>query len=85
MSSRQERENFIEETVPGDLLDQAVEWIESNMTPDQVFDDDALVTWAHENDMHTKDETASRYSPEDIFEQHTLRDWAEQNGYSEEQ
>ncbi len=51
MSSRQEREDFIENTIPSDLLDQAVEWVSRNMTPDQVFDDEALTQWARENDM----------------------------------
>ena len=85
MSSRQECEDFIENTIPSDLLDQAVEWVSRNMTPDQVFDDEALTHWARENDMRTPSETSSHYSPEDVFDQHTLRDWSEANGYVEEQ
>ncbi len=84
MSSRQEREDFIENTIPSDLLDQAVEWVSRNMTPDQVFDNDTLTDWAKDNNMRTAGETGSYYSPEDVFEQHQLRDWAEANGYVEE-
>jgi hypothetical protein len=85
MSTRQEREEFIENVIPSDLLDSAIDWIQEHMTPEQVFSEDALTDWAHENDMRTKGETGSYYSPEDVFEQHQLRDWAEANGYVEEQ
>lgn len=84
MSSRHEREDFIETVIPSDLLDTAIEWLKTNMSPDQVFEDEALIKWAHDNDMRTLEETAGRFSPEDVFEQHVLRDWAEQNGYVEQ-
>ncbi len=85
MSTRQEREDFIENVIPGDLLGSAVDWIQEHLTPEQVFDEEALTQWARENDMRTPSETSSHYSPEDVFDQHTLRDWSEANGYVEEQ
>jgi hypothetical protein len=85
MSSRQERNDFIGTVIDDSLLDSAIDWIAHNMTPEQVFDEEALTQWARENDMRTPSETASHYSPEDVFDQHTLRDWSEANGYVEEQ
>jgi len=85
MSTRQQRDDFTDTLIASDLLDTAIEWIKTNMNPEDVFDDEALTTWARENDMRTREETASTYSPEDVFDQHELRNWAESNGYAEEQ
>jgi hypothetical protein len=85
MSTRQQRNDFISYVIADDLLDTAIEWISQNMAPEEMFDESTLTSWAHENDMRTRDETAGRFGPEDVFEQHVLRDWAEANGYVEEQ
>ena len=32
------------------LLDEAIKWIESNLRPEDVFDESALSNWAENND-----------------------------------
>jgi diadenosine tetraphosphatase ApaH/serine/threonine PP2A family protein phosphatase len=85
MSTRQERADFIADTIHPDLLDDAIQWIKTHLSPGEVFDDSQLIDWAHENDMHTLGETASDFQPDEVFQQHQLRDWAEGVGYVEEQ
>jgi hypothetical protein len=51
------------------LLDDAIEWIKSNLGPADVFDEDDLLTWAAEQ------------HPEEIFDEGTLSSWAENNGF----
>ena len=42
--------NFSSTVLPmDDLLDMAIDWIKSNLTPDDVFDDDVLKEWAIDN------------------------------------
>ena len=85
MSSKEERRDFIADVTPRDLLDQAIPWIKTNLNPCEVFDDDALIEWSHENGYHTDDEIAADKSPDEVFPTHKLRDWAEGAGYREEE
>ena len=85
MSTRQERADFITDVVHPDLLDDAIQWIKTHLSPGEVFDDGQLIDWAHEIDMHTLGETASDFQTDEVFQQHQLRDWAEGVGYVEEQ
>lgn len=44
---RQDRE-FLEALIPGSLLEQAIDWISSNTTPEDVFPAAALEAWARD-------------------------------------
>lgn len=46
-TTKQNRE-FIE-AIQGDLLDEAISWIQDNLTPDDVFSDKQLKSWAEAN------------------------------------
>ena len=49
MATYAEKRNAIAAIVPSDLLDQFVEWIRDNMSPEDVFTDDQLNSWADDN------------------------------------
>ena len=55
---------------PDGLLEAAIDWIQTNLTPTDVFAEDELVAWAAEQCV------------EDVFRTSTLDAWAEANGYS---
>ena len=42
MASTSDNKRFRDDIV-GDLLDQAIDWINSNMSPSDVFDDEKLI------------------------------------------
>lgn len=46
MSTSSQDRAFIESLIPLDLLEQAIEWIKSNMSPEDVFGDNDLQTWS---------------------------------------
>lgn len=46
MTTSSQDRAFIESLLPSSLLEQAVEWIKNNMSPEDVFDDNNLQTWA---------------------------------------
>lgn len=48
MASVSENEQFVRDTV-GYPLDEAVDWIKGNLTPEEVFTEDQLRWWAEEN------------------------------------
>lgn len=45
MSTRQERADFIADTIHPDLLDDAIQWIKTHLSPGEVFDDSQLIDW----------------------------------------
>ena len=45
---RQDSE-FVSAVISSSLLEEAIDWIQSNMNPEDVFDDKTLSTWAEEN------------------------------------
>lgn len=47
-SAKQDR-NFIEAMIASSLLEQAIEWIASNMGPEDVFTHGQLQAWAESN------------------------------------
>lgn len=49
VASSQENKQFNQDVLPQWLLDDAVDWIKSNMNPDDVFDSRELEIWAEEN------------------------------------
>ena len=50
------------------LLDAAIEWIQNNLSPKDVFEEKELLAWAQDQ------------QPDDIFTQTELEDWANNNG-----
>lgn len=56
MASYNERKKFISDLMPDDLLDEAIDWIKSNMSPDDVFDKSQLEEWAKDNGFVESDE-----------------------------
>ena len=58
---------FIEEIMPNNLLEQAIEWISSNMEPEDVFSKERLL------------EYAQALSPEDVFSEEALVEWADRS------
>ena len=53
-------------------LENAINWIGSNLDPDTVFEEQKLLDFAR------------GYLPDDVFNEKELRDWAESNGYTKE-
>ena len=53
--SQAKRNEFIDATVSGQLLDEIVEWIGDNLCPDDVFSEELLDQWAEDNDYERKD------------------------------
>lgn len=47
-STRQDND-FLDAVISKCLLEEAIDWIKSNLDPDEVFDDDSLHDWANEN------------------------------------
>jgi len=45
-TSAEQDSDFIDELIPGDLLEQAIDWIAANMNPDDVFSESDLNQWA---------------------------------------
>jgi hypothetical protein len=50
-----EDEQFKESVISSKLLEDALDWISSNMEPEDVFDEKALEEWAEKND-YSKEE-----------------------------
>lgn len=46
-----ERIEFAKEVFSKDALDDAIEWIKANLSPEDVFDRATLVEWAEDNDF----------------------------------
>ena len=49
MTTLTERRKFIAETISEDLLDGAIDWIRTNMEPDEIFEERVLDQWAEDN------------------------------------
>jgi hypothetical protein len=64
--NKQFEEQLFEDSL---LLDNAIEWIKTNMTIDQVYNQEDIKN-------HVEDG-----NPEDYFSESQLRQWAEDNGY----
>ena len=46
---------FVSAVISSFLLEDAIEWIKSNLNPEDVFDEKSLATWAEENGYETAD------------------------------
>lgn len=88
MASYDDNKRF-REAIVGDLLDQSIDWIQSNMSPEDVFDSDSLIAFVRDNidiDDVYPDATILEYinetcDPDDVFEDDELARWAEENGW----
>lgn len=64
--------NFLNSVIGTGILEQAIDWIKSNIDPPEVFGEKELLQWA------------SNFDPDDVFSQSDLESWAENNGYTKE-
>jgi len=48
-TSSQQDQAFIRDVISDRILEEAIEWIKTNMEPDEVFDEKDLEFWAYEN------------------------------------
>lgn len=73
MSTSTKQDNYFRDSlIPNSLLEDAIYWIRSNMSPTDVFPEKELLSWAAD------------FEPSDVFKESTLQDWAENNGYTRE-
>lgn len=72
MITYREEQKFVE-SVLSSILEDTVDWIQSNLEPDDVFEENTLKDWAKDNT-----------EPDDVFETGTLEEWAETHGYVKE-
>jgi len=49
MATAKENDNFIKEIISSYPLDTAIDWIQKNLNPSDVFTKDQLDDWAREN------------------------------------
>ena len=70
-TQKQDR-NFLDEIIGSGLLERAVEWISSNMEPEDVFSQQQIRVSAQQDNM-----------PADVFGDKELADWATSNGFVE--
>lgn len=54
MPTSKESRDFAEYVMPSDALDLAIEWIQKNMSPEDIFSEDKLEAWADENGFEVK-------------------------------
>lgn len=58
MTTSSQDRAFLESLIPSSLLEQAIEWIKNNMSPEDVFNDQDLQTWAeHYSSLNNEIET----------------------------
>jgi hypothetical protein len=50
MTSSSQDRNFLNDVIGTGLLESAIEWIKSNLEPEDVFSEETLDTWATLND-----------------------------------
>ena len=92
MASPRHNADFANHLFPTDPLDVAIEWIKANLSPDDVFDDDAISQHARANveidDVYSESNilgyVAGTFNPGEVFDTHQLEAWAEDHGYVKE-
>lgn len=72
MSTTKQDNDFRDTLVSTRLLEEAIDWIRSNMKPDDVFEEKELIAYA------------SNFDPEDVFTESSLENWADKNGWTKE-
>jgi len=92
MASTRHNADFANHLFPADPLDTAIEWIKANLSPGDVFEEDALADHARNNieidDVYSErniiDYVQGTYNPGEVFTDRDLESWAEDHGYSKE-
>lgn len=72
-SSSQDRK-FISDVIGDQILEKAVDWVSSNLEPEDVFSEEKLTQWA-------KDWLPKNAILTEIFPDKLLEEWAEENGW----
>jgi len=49
MASYKQEQDFINNIISSDLLENAIDWIKNNLSPDDVFSQKDLESWAEDN------------------------------------
>jgi hypothetical protein len=92
MATTQHNRDFADQFFPADPLDTAIEWIKANLSPDNVFDEEALAEHARNNieidDVYSESNilsyVAGTFNPGEVFDTRQLEAWAEDHGYVKE-
>ena len=71
-TTQKQDQDFLNNVVGTSLLEDAIDWIKSNMSIEEVFSDKELIA------------SAANFDPEEIFSRGVLETWAEDNGYTKE-
>lgn len=88
MASYDDNKRF-RDSVIGELLDSSIEWIDENMSPDDVFDVDKIIDFVQDT-VDIDDVYATQAiiefvhetcTPEEVFSVEDLSAWAEENGW----
>lgn len=79
MATETQNETFKKEIIDRFLLDNAIEWMNKNLNPEEVFDEQKLDDYAVGKGFFPR---AS--SPEDVFDEESLTKWALNKGFSRE-
>lgn len=72
VTSVRQDDAFLESVISKTLLEESIDWIISNMSPDDVFSESDLKQWVTNN-----------MSPDDVFSAPELEEWAVDNGYEQ--
>lgn len=75
MTSSYQDSRFIQSVISQRLLEESIDWIKSNMEPEDVFDSSQLISWA-------KDWLPPSVEPAAVFSEELLAEWAESNGWT---
>jgi len=73
MSNLDSNRKFGGDILVSDPLDAAIEWIQTNLGPNDVFAELELIEWVRRH-----------LNPGDVFGEMALKNWAEDNGYVKE-
>jgi hypothetical protein len=90
--NRSEEREIVAAVIGDEFADAAarvIDYLNSNVEPDRVFDDDVLQEWVGENyavgDVFSDDlirtYATARWHPEEVFDESELDTWAIENGY----
>tara|TARA_R110000824_G_scaffold526_1_gene3308 strand:+ start:1088 stop:1261 length:174 start_codon:yes stop_codon:yes gene_type:complete len=55
MTTHTQDKEFINSVIGSSLLEEAIQWIQSNMGPEDVFSEDDLADWAESNGYETSE------------------------------
>ena len=66
-------DNFLHDVVGTALLESSISWINDNLEPENVFDNNKLQNWAHDVGIT------------EVFTENELSDWALENGFTKDE